>query len=170
MKILIYTDGACSGNPGPGGYAFYMMWKNQELSVRGCKRNTTNNCMELTAVVKAIKHAVDIPLNEYQREIQIFSDSAYVINSLEQGWLLFWANNDWKTKTGYEIKNKELWQQLYELVYQGSKYNKFKFKKVKGHSGDKYNELVDRLAKKSIQDLKAKMAPSVEGKRNVSCS
>lgn len=163
MNIVIHTDGACSGNPGPGGWAFHMAWKNQELTVRGAKRNTTNNCMELTAVIRAIKHAIDIELNDNQRNIQIHSDSAYVINSIEQGWLLFWANNDWKTKAGSEIKNKEPWQTLYQLIYQGSKKNTFQFNKVKGHSGNKYNELVDNLAKKSIQDLKAKLGPKCGG-------
>lgn len=167
MKVTIYTDGACSGNPGPGGYAFYLMTKGNNLSLRGCKRDTTNNCMELTAVVKALQHAIDIPLTENKREIEIHSDSAYVINTINQGWLLFWATNGWKTKSDTEIKNKELWQKLFSIVYNKiySKENTFKFIKVKGHSGDKYNELVDQLAKQSIQDLKAKMVPSMEGKR-----
>ena len=165
MKVTIYTDGACSGNPGPGGYAFYLMSRGNNLSLRGYKRNTTNNCMELTAVVKALQHAIDVPVNDDKREIEIYSDSAYVVSTINQGWILFWANNNWKTKSDTEVKNKELWQKLFSIVYnkQIAETNSFKFIKVKGHSGNKYNELVDHLAKQSIQDLKAKESPKYGG-------
>ena len=161
MTYDIYTDGACSGNPGKGGYAFVIFHGNREkLRVYGHKEQTTNNCIELMAIVKALKQAQEPTyatpgVNNYT----IYSDSAYCINSINQGWAKFWQKNGWKTKSGSEVKNKELWEELLTLI--SNKKFKIEFVKIKGHSGNKRNELVDYLAKKGVL---------LEGKKNLSKS
>ncbi len=156
-RIDIYTDGACSGNPGPGGYALVVIKDaNIILKLYGYNKYTTNNYMELKAITKAINHVLS--LFEGRKtfyDVYIHSDSAYCINPIEKGWLNFWAKNDWKNKKGEEIKNADLWKVLYEKLNNPSvkKYFKFSFIKVKGHSGDKYNEIVDKAAKKAILRL-----------------
>lgn len=154
MKFDIYTDGACSGNPGPGGYAFIIIEDGKEtLKLSGGKKNTTNNCMELMAIVRALDHISQFISSAKKKvqEITIYSDSAYCVNSVEQGWIRFWMINGWKTKAGYDVKNKEIWQRLYEHL----KDKRFKIKliKVKGHSGNKYNEIVDKAAKEAIKKI-----------------
>ena len=145
MNIEIYTDGSCKNNPGRGGYAFVITrGKKELLRMYGKEEKTTNNRMELTAIVKAIKHAMAIDTIE---EIIIYSDSAYCLNPINSGWIYSWNSNNWKTKEGKDVKNVELWKELYSLI--NNKRKKFKFVKVKGHSGNKYNEEVDMLAKKA---------------------
>lgn len=159
MRIEVYTDGACSGNPGPGGYAFVLRATGNDMKVWGYEDNTTNNKMELTAVVKGLKQALSIWVHD-KREIIIYSDSAYIIQAVNQGWIIFWASNGWKKKDGIELKNKELWQSLFELMNKNKSKNKVKFVKVKGHSGNPMNELADSLARMAIKDLNASKAPS----------
>lgn len=174
MVYDIYTDGACSGNPGPGGYAFVVVVNgNILLKVHGAREHTTNNCMELTAIVRALKHTINgdfIKFDRYQeivfnqkfpnrsKVINIHSDSAYCVNAMKQNWAQLWEANDWKTKSGQEVKNKELWGQLLDFVRRDSIL--VTFNKVKGHSGNKYNELADKLAKKAIENLNASALPS----------
>lgn len=174
MVYDIYTDGACSGNPGPGGYAFVVVINGKDtLKVHGAKEHTTNNCMELTAIVRALKHVINgdfIKFDRYQeivfnqkfpnrsKMINIHSDSAYCVNAVNQNWITFWEANDWKTKQGNEVKNKELWIQLLEYIRHDK--TEITFTKVKGHSGNKWNELVDKYAKKAIENLNAKALPS----------
>ena len=157
MKFRVYTDGACSKNPGPGGYSFIILPKDEDgipISVSGGLKETTNNCMELTAIVRALKHV--IKLTEHYTismipEAIIYSDSAYCLNAINEKWLYSWQKNDWKTSKGKEIKNRELWEDMYYIL---DKYpSSFKFKKVKAHNGDKYNELADKLAKKAINRI-----------------
>lgn len=159
MRIEVYTDGACSGNPGPGGYAFVLKAIGNDMKVWGYEENTTNNRMELMAVVKGIRQALSVWTCD-KRDIIIYSDSAYIIQAINQGWILFWASNDWKKKDGVELKNKELWQTLFELMNKNKSKNRVKFVKVKGHSGNPMNELADSLAKMAIKDLNASKAPS----------
>lgn len=150
MKYEIYTDGACSGNPGKGGYAFAIFSGSKEkLRIYGHKEQTTNNCMELTAIVKALKH-VQHPYfaSVGKKEVVVYSDSAYCINSINQGWVKFWEANEWTTKSGSKVKNKELWEELLKLL--SNKRFNIQFVKVKGHSGNERNELVDCLAKKGV--------------------
>lgn len=155
MKIEAYTDGACSGNPGPGGYAFIMLAKGNNLKCSGYNKYTTNNCMELTAILKAVKHCLATPNTIGKREIKIYSDSAYCLNAINQGWIYNWEQNEWKTNSGETIKNIELWKELYNQLKLAKKQNAtIKFVKVKGHSGNKYNELVDNLAKEEIRKRK----------------
>ena len=136
-EVVIYTDGACSGNPGPGGWSAILIYNGIEKQISGGKKDTTNNEMELTAVVKALS-----ALKE-ECNVTLFSDSAYVVNSLTKGWLENWIKNNWQTADHKSVKNLELWKKLNELL---QKQN-VKFEKVKGHSDVKYNNICDRLAR-----------------------
>ena len=166
-KIEVYTDGACSGNPGNGGYAFVILKGEKEiLKLSGSQENTTNNYMELKAIVRAIEHVISelgsIPTKN-KMEVFIHSDSAYCINPVEKGWINFWESNGWISRTGEPIKNLELWIKLNSLL----KHRKFKFKfvKVKGHSGDRYNEMVDKAAKNAINRLNRELFASKGAKK-----
>lgn len=166
-KIEVYTDGACSGNPGNGGYAFIILKGEKEiLKLSGSQENTTNNYMELKAIVRAIEHVISelgsIPTKN-KMEVFIHSDSAYCINPVEKGWIKFWESNGWISRTGEPIKNLELWIKLNSLL----KHRKFKFKfiKVKGHSGNHYNEMVDKAAKNAINRLNRELFASKGAKK-----
>lgn len=147
---LIYTDGACSGNPGPGGYAYIIVKNGKEIiSAYGHKAKTTNNCMELTAIVNGLKYIVN--LHSWKKlDIDILSDSAYCVNSVNLGWIYFWQKNGWKTKAGKNVKNKELWERLVTMLEENKNKLNVKLIKVKGHDGDKYNELADKYATSAI--------------------
>ncbi|MFW5976476.1 MAG: ribonuclease HI [Bacillota bacterium] len=138
--VHLYTDGSCAGNPGPGGYAAIILG-NEEKNISGFEKDTTNNRMEIKAVIEGIKH-----INKGSK-IHIYCDSSYVINGITK-WIHKWKNNNWKTSEGNLVKNKDLWQKLDRLL---NKY-KVEFKKVRAHSGDEYNEKVDELAKKQIDE------------------
>lgn len=159
-RIDIYTDGACSGNPGPGGYALVVIKDaNIILKLYGYNEHTTNNYMELKAITRAVQHVIqEYCCKNSLFEVYIHSDSAYCINPIEKGWLKFWASNDWKNNKGEEIKNSELWKELNKIFNDSfvKKYFRFHFVKVKGHSGDKYNEMVDKAAKNAILRLNEK--------------
>lgn len=139
-KIDIYTDGACSGNPGPGGWGAILMYNDYKKEISGYSPETTNNVMEMTAVVEALK------LLKEECEITIYSDSAYVVNAFLQKWIKGWIANGWKTSNKKEVKNKELWQEMLDLL---NKHN-YKFIKVKGHSDNEYNNRCDFLATSEI--------------------
>lgn len=142
-KVIIYTDGACSGNPGPGGWGTILMYKNVEREISGASGSTTNNIMELTAVIKGLK------MLKYKCEVEIYSDSAYVVNAFNNNWIEGWIKKDWINSSKEPVKNKELWQELYNLV----KQHDVKFIKVKGHSDNKYNNRCDELAREAIKNL-----------------
>lgn len=159
-NVAIYTDGACSGNPGVGGYAFLVLREgNILLKLSGGEKHTTNNRMELKAIVRALKHMKQprerfcLPYDNTKLNIVVKSDSAYCVNAINQGWVKAWKANGWLTKQGNPVKNKELWEEL--LGYLENKEYNIKFEKVKGHSGNKYNEIVDQAAKNAITRLKA---------------
>lgn len=139
-KVIIYTDGACSGNPGPGGWGTVLMYKEQKKEISGGHKKTTNNIMELTAVVEGLK------MLKFPCEVELYSDSAYIVNAFNQGWIYNWKKKNWKTADGKEVKNKEIWQELYELT----KTHKVTFIKVKGHSDNEYNNRCDELARNAI--------------------
>lgn len=143
-KVIIYTDGACSGNPGPGGWGSILMYKDNKKEIFGGKANTTNNVMELTAVIEALK------LLKYPCEVEIYSDSAYVVNAFNQGWIYNWIKNKWMTSGKGPVKNKEIWQELYSLTQK----HKVKFIKVKGHSDNEFNNRCDEMARNSIKNIK----------------
>ncbi len=142
-KVVIYTDGACSGNPGPGGWGSILMYKENKKEISGSKKETTNNVMELTAVIEGLK------LLKYSCEVDLYSDSAYVVNAFEQGWIYNWVKNNWKTAGKDPVKNQELWKELYGLT----KTHKVTFHKVKGHSDNEFNNRCDELARKAINTL-----------------
>jgi len=136
MQYTIYTDGACSGNPGPGGWGavIFDQEKNQ-INISGKEENTTNNRMELTAPIMALQK-----INP-KSEITIFTDSNYVKSGITE-WIKKWEVNGWKSSNKKPIKNKDLWIKLDNLC----KKNEIKWKWVKGHSNNKYNDLADELA------------------------
>ena len=142
-KVIIYTDGACSGNPGPGGWGAILMYKDNKKEISGGKKNTTNNEMELTAVIEGLK------LLKYPCEVEVYSDSAYVVNAFLQKWIDNWIKNNWKTSNKEPVKNQELWKELYELT----KTHKVKFIKVKGHSDNEFNNRCDELARNAITNI-----------------
>ena len=104
-EVIIYTDGACSGNPGPGGWGTILMYKDNKKEISGGLKNTTNNVMELTAVIEGLK------LLKFPCNVHLYSDSAYVVNAFNQNWIKNWVKNNWKTSDKKEVKNKELWQE-----------------------------------------------------------
>lgn len=142
-EITIYTDGACSGNPGPGGWGSILMYKNNKKEISGGNKETTNNIMELTAVIEALR------LVKFPCSIKIYSDSAYVVNGFLQGWIYNWIMKGWKTADGKPVKNKELWEELYNFT----KIHKIEFIKVKGHSDNEFNNRCDELARNAINNL-----------------
>ena len=136
-EVTIYTDGACSGNPGPGGWGSILMMGENRKEISGGSANTTNNIMELTAVIEALK------MLKRPCKVNIYSDSAYVVNAFVQKWIYGWMKKGWKTAGNEPVKNKELWQELYELT----KIHKVNFIKVKGHSDNEFNNRCDELAR-----------------------
>ena len=136
-KVIIYTDGACSGNPGPGGWAAVLIYGKNKKEISGGSKQTTNNIMELTAICEALKTL------KKECEVELYSDSAYCINAFNQKWIYGWIKKGWKTSDGGEVKNKEIWQEIYELT----KRHKVTFYKVKGHSNDDLNNRCDELAR-----------------------
>ncbi len=141
--LKIWTDGSCLGNPGPGGWAF-IATNGQETAERsGGEPDTTNNRMELTAVIRALNAA------RHHTEVEIHTDSQYVKNGM-QVWLARWKNNNWKGASNKPVKNKELWQQLDTI----SQDKKIHWVWVKGHAGNAMNERVDELARTAAEKLK----------------
>ena len=141
MKYKIYTDGACSGNPGPGGWAVIILINNEVKDMFfGSEKNTTNNQMELMAPIKAIQKF------KKKSEISIFTDSTYVRDGITT-WIKQWEKNGWKTASKKPVKNKDLWKKLKNL----SSKHSIKWVWVKGHAQDKYNNLVDELAQRAIK-------------------
>ncbi len=142
-KVTIYTDGACSGNPGPGGWGAILMYKETKKEISGAKKDTTNNIMEITAVIEALK------LLKEPCDVQVFSDSAYVVNAFEKGWLEKWKKNNWKTSGKDDVKNRDLWEELDALIQKHT----VEFIKVKGHSDNEYNNRCDYLATSAIKEI-----------------
>ena len=143
MKYKIYTDGACSGNPGPGGWgAVILDQDDKQKNISGSEKNTTNNRMELLAAIMSLKK---IKTNS---EVVIFTDSTYVKNGITE-WMKNWKKNGWKNSNKKPIKNKDLWIKLDKLCQS----NSVSWKWVKGHSNNKFNNLADELATKAIKYL-----------------
>ena len=142
-EITIYTDGACSGNPGPGGWGAVLIYQNNKKEIWGANKETTNNIMEMTAVIEALK------LLKYKCKVNIYSDSAYVVNAFKEDWISGWIKNNWRTAGKKDVKNKELWQELIELVNK----HEVTFNKVKGHSDVELNNRCDFLATEAIKSL-----------------
>lgn len=144
MKTIdIYTDGACSGNPGIGGWAAILMYNEHKMEISGFSKETTNNRMEMFGVLQALKQL------KQQCIVNIYSDSAYVVNAFNNGWVNAWQKSGWKKKDG-ELKNVDLWKALVnELAL-----HKVTFIKVKGHSDNFYNNRCDELARGAIENYR----------------
>ncbi len=142
-NITLYTDGACSGNPGKGGWGAILMYNDAKKEISGGESQTTNNRMELTAVIKGLE-----ALKE-ECNVDIYSDSAYVVNAFLQDWITNWQNNGWKSKKGM-VLNIDLWQRLIELT----KKHNVTWHKVKGHADNEFNNRCDALARREIAKIK----------------
>lgn len=140
-EVNIYTDGACSGNPGPGGWAAVLEYMGKEKRISGGERATTNNRMELTAVVSALE------LLKEPCKVTLTSDSKYVVDAINKGWLYSWQKKNWKKSDGKPALNVDLWQ---KLIVQLSTHQ-VTFVWIKGHDGHPYNELCDQMAVKESQ-------------------
>ncbi len=153
MRVRIFTDGACSENPGPGGWAVVFNTADKCKTISGNEKMTTNNRMELKAVIEAFKKVLSKNLNDV--EYELYSDSAYVVNSINNGWVDKWQQNNWKTTKNDDIKNRDLWEEFTSLRNKARSLGIcIKIIKIKGHAGNTFNELVDKLAKD--ESLKAK--------------
>jgi len=144
MKTVdIYTDGACSGNPGAGGYCAILMYNGAEKVVSGSELDTTNNRMEILAVIKGLE-----ALKE-KCNVNVYSDSQYVVDAFNQNWIENWKNNSWRTAGKKDVKNPDLWQKLLELTEK----HVVTFIKVKGHSDNEYNNRCDKIAVEEYRKL-----------------
>lgn len=144
-QITIYTDGACSGNPGDGGYGAILMYGDYVKEISGGEKNTTNNRMEMKAVIEALT------MLKEPCEVELYSDSAYVVNAFNENWIENWRARSWRKSDGKAVLNVELWQALIKLTNKHS----VKFVKVKGHSNNEYNNRCDELARGAIDKLRA---------------
>lgn len=135
-EITIYTDGACSGNPGPGGYGAVLMYGDNKKEISGYFENTTNNKMEIMAAIIALESLKE------ECDVKLYSDSSYLVESIEKKWLDNWKLNGWKTANRKPVKNKEEWERLDKQL----SIHNVKFIKVKGHSDNEFNNRCDTLA------------------------
>lgn len=142
-RVDIYTDGACSGNPGPGGWAAILMYGRHRKELSGAEADTTNQRMELRAAVEGLK-ALRRPVR-----VRLHSDSAYLINAFSQGWIERWQRNGWQTAGKKPVSNKDLWQQL----LQAAAPHVVEWVKVKGHADDEWNNRADALARAAVESL-----------------
>lgn len=156
MKISIYTDGACSENPGPGGWAAIVNLHERTVVLKGGETCTTNNRMELKAVVEALRAVMSGKFGDEivrgKDKLEICSDSAYVVNAVNDKWVVKWRLNGWKTTKGKDVKNRDLWEELMMLLaaFKDAKFQ-LRFVKVKGHANDHCNEMADKVAKEQVE-------------------
>ncbi len=155
MNITIHTDGSCLGNPGPGGFAAIIQAGEDSLTVSGGDPDTTNNRMELTAVIEAMEAVNSVP-GWKEAQVTVHSDSQYVIKAFNEGWISGWTKKGWRTANG-RVKNLELWKRLLGLV----EGRDVRYVWVKGHSGDPVNEACDRLAVEQAAFACSRTAPWV---------
>ncbi|MEI6691267.1 MAG: ribonuclease HI [Chlorobium sp.] len=141
-KIIIYTDGACSGNPGKGGWGALLMYGSSSREISGFSPATTNNRMELSAAIEALE------ILKEPCEVHLYSDSSYLVNAVNEGWLKRWTANNWKTAAKKNVENVDLWQKILKLL----KLQHVTFHKVKGHSDNPYNNRCDELARQAIKN------------------
>lgn len=144
-KVQLYTDGACSGNPGAGGYCAILIYNGIEKIISGSEQETTNNRMELLAVIVGLK-ALKEPC-----EVEVYSDSQYVVDAFNQNWIISWQMNSWRTSSKKEVKNVELWKELLQLTA----IHKVNFIKVKGHADNENNNRCDKIAVSEYKKLQA---------------
>jgi ribonuclease HI len=142
-KVIIYTDGACSGNPGPGGWGAVLLYNEIRKEISGGETPSTNNRMEIMAAIAALESLKE------PCEAEIYSDSAYLVNAFKQGWLENWQKNGWKTSKKQPVENQDLWKRL---LLQTRKHQ-VTWHKVKGHAENKENNRCDELARAAIANL-----------------
>lgn len=143
-NIEIYTDGACSGNPGPGGWGAILIYSGVEKELSGFEPESTNQRMELTAAIEALKAL------KYPCQVKLYSDSAYLINAFNQNWLNNWERNGWQNSQRKPVENQDLWRELLGL----SRVHQVEWIKVKGHHDNIYNNRCDQLAREAIKNLR----------------
>ncbi|MEA1960139.1 MAG: ribonuclease HI [Bacillota bacterium] len=143
-EVTIYTDGACSGNPGPGGWGAVLLWEDRIKEIYGGEKNTTNQRMEMKAVIEALKA---IKVQDWN--VNVYSDSAYVVNAFAQNWIKNWQKNGWKNSKKEAVANQDLWKEMVALM----ECNRVTIHKVKGHAGDEWNERCDELARKGAKEM-----------------
>jgi len=161
MKVRIFTDGACSENPGPGGWAVVFNTASKCEVISGNEQMTTNNRMELMAVIKAFETIIGKSKPENGNAYEIYSDSAYVVNTINNHWIEVWQKNNWQTTKREDVKNKDLWEKFSLLRGEArSRGISIVMIKVKGHNGNTFNELVDKLAKEESMKAKERMGGS----------
>lgn len=142
--VSIYTDGACSGNPGPGGWAAILLYNGNEREISGAEPYTTNQRMELTAAIKGLSEL------KFACSVKLYSDSAYLINAFRQNWLGNWLANGWQNSQKKPVENRDLWEELLRL----SSIHQIEWIKVPGHRDNEYNNRCDLLARNAINMLK----------------
>ena len=142
--VILYTDGACSGNPGVGGYAGILLYGEHKLEYSGGEADTTNNRMEVQAVIEGLKRL------KYPCIVEVYSDSAYTVNAFDNGWIYSWRKTGWKKADGKPVFNVDLWQGLYDLT----QTHKVTFHKVAGHADNELNNRCDEMARAAIVALK----------------
>jgi ribonuclease HI len=142
-KVIIYTDGGCIGNPGPGGYGVVLKYEDNSKEISGGFRLTTNNRMELMAAIEGLK------ILKYPCDISLFSDSRYLVEAFNKGWLFNWKKKNWQKSDKKDVLNIDLWEQLYDL----SKRHQITFHWVKGHNGHIENERCDQLASAAANNI-----------------
>ena len=135
-QVIIYTDGACSGNPGPGGWGAILMYRDKALEISGYEAHTTNNRMELMAPIQALSRLKE------PCEVKLYSDSAYVVNAFNENWIEGWQKKGWVNSAKHPVANKDLWLELLEQC----SIHKVNFIKVKGHADNEFNNRCDELA------------------------
>ncbi len=144
-EVIVYTDGACSGNPGPGGWGVLLQWNGQEKTLSGGKGRTTNNRMEMTAVIEALK-ALKRPCR-----VKIHSDSALIVNTFRQNWIEGWKRRGWRKANKKPVQNQDLWKEMLKVM----KPHEVIWTKVKGHADNERNNRVDALAVEASKRQKA---------------
>lgn len=155
MKVRIFTDGACSENPGPGGWAAVFNTESKCYYISGNEIETTNNRMELKAVIEAFRNILEKA--KVTNKFEIFSDSAYVVNAINNHWIEVWQKNNWKTTKGDDVKNRDLWEEFSKVRKEVLKRGiNVTIIKIKGHAGNSFNELVDKIAREESMKAKEK--------------
>lgn len=142
-QVRIYTDGACSGNPGPGGWGAVLFYGERRKEISGGERMTTNNRMEIAAVIEALR------LLKEPCSVTVYSDSAYVVNCFKQNWIGGWLRNGWRNSKNQPVENQDLWKTLLDTMA----VHKVDYVKVKGHSDNEWNNRCDELAREAIKRL-----------------
>ena len=151
-SVTLYTDGACSGNPGVGGYGGILIYGEVKREYSGAEEQTTNNRMEVLAVIVGLKKL------KYPCKVDVYSDSAYTVNAFLNGWIFAWKKNGWKKAGGKAVSNIDLWEELFSLT----KTHEVTFHKVAGHADNELNNRCDELARGAIVELKKTLPPDLD--------